>query len=268
MARPGQIIAAAEQVWKRSGLETDRSDRSETRYVTLGWSREWSRSVKLRVSFHELGWADYGSRRQSHSGPEAIVERDATTLDIHTAALEAVREFVADGGPVHWEPRERAKLAETLRTLRRIVRRMNDPAYQLAQARSAAASKRRRERLAQERADALAEAARVCDKEIALRVARLRRERFRAEKPLRIEKARQPSKAEAYSERLGRLAVEAMAAQGMTQPDLANQVGVNKSTISRWIRRERTLNRDAMDRIALALGITVELVEPDSEERT
>lgn len=98
---------------KNAGLKVSRSDRSETIYVCCG-KRE------LRISGHELGVADYGSRQQKHVGPEVVVSADQSPAEIIAACLEEVRQYMRDYAGCYTES-ERSKAAATLRSLRSLA---------------------------------------------------------------------------------------------------------------------------------------------------
>lgn len=97
---------------KNLGLRVTRSDRSETIYVAVTFTRD------LRISGHELGVADYGTRQQSHKGPEVVsdlTDLPATIGDCIDEVREYVRSHAAD-----WTAFERSNAAATLCGLRRL----------------------------------------------------------------------------------------------------------------------------------------------------
>jgi len=70
---------------KRAGWKLDHKSDSGSRYYTHPME-----DVRLRVSDHELGYADYGSRKQSHRGPEVVldsIKSEAELLDQVNAAI-------------------------------------------------------------------------------------------------------------------------------------------------------------------------------------
>ena len=52
-------------------------------------------------------------------------------------------------------------------------------------------------------------------------------------------------------------------AHGITATDLAGRIGVDKSTLSRWINGERTIHGVYVLKVARATGIPVAELRPD-----
>jgi hypothetical protein len=114
---PAHKLAGIERRLKAAGVRIDRSDRSETRYAG-------DHGCHLRISTHELGWADYGSREQVHHGPEVVVSVDDSPADILTQCIAAVREFGRDMPRSDVVQRmDRRDAAALLRGLRLALRR-------------------------------------------------------------------------------------------------------------------------------------------------
>ncbi len=70
-----------------SAAAIKKSPSSETRYVRCG-------TIELRISDHDLGYGDYGSRKQVHRGPEVVftAETAADPGFAFAEVLAAVRE--------------------------------------------------------------------------------------------------------------------------------------------------------------------------------
>lgn len=100
---------------KNAGLKVSRSDRSETLYARFG-------QRDLRLSGHELGVADYGSREQRHIGPEVIISGDEAVADILQDCLYEIRDYLRDYG---WKLSEygRKQAADSIRKLRGLIRK-------------------------------------------------------------------------------------------------------------------------------------------------
>jgi hypothetical protein len=97
---------------KNVGLRVTRSDRSETVYVSITATRD------LRISGHELGYADYGTRQQSHRGPEVVSDLSDLAATV-AACIEEVREYTRNYSG-DWTAFERSSAAATLCGLRRL----------------------------------------------------------------------------------------------------------------------------------------------------
>lgn len=101
---------------QNAGLRVWRSDRSETIYVAIG-------KCELRISGHELGVADYGTRQQKHHGPEVVTALEDLGSAVE-ACLLAVREYLfEDCRAAHWEGYERSSAAKAICALRRLKRK-------------------------------------------------------------------------------------------------------------------------------------------------
>ena len=101
---------------KNAGLKVNRSDRSETIYVAVG-------PCELRVSGHELGWADYGTRKQSHKGPEVITDL-RNLADSVSEMIYTVREYISDCRKQYWTASKRSAAAKALCGLRRLYKKI------------------------------------------------------------------------------------------------------------------------------------------------
>lgn len=95
-------------VGKRRGAMVEASPRSETRYL-------WCGSLSLRLSNHELGYADYGTRRQAHRGPQVICGV-VGLAEVIAESIAAVREAALLAGTSR---RDAAKMIRVLRAARR-----------------------------------------------------------------------------------------------------------------------------------------------------
>jgi len=117
------VLTLAHTLAVRGGLKVESSPKSRTKYLRAG------PYVALRVSDHELGYSDYGARKQSHRGPEAIVRDNTTTPhEIIADAIYAVREYAttAEEGCIR---NELASLLRGLRAARRFVDHHCQPAH-------------------------------------------------------------------------------------------------------------------------------------------
>lgn len=112
---PKEILKSFAARCRAAGLRVSKSPRSATRYISLCYGCE------ARVSDHELGRADYGSREQHHrGGPEVIVE---SGWDISKVVAEITYLVRADCYGLSIGRDERPRLAASLRALRLVERR-------------------------------------------------------------------------------------------------------------------------------------------------
>lgn len=94
-------------------MQAESSPSSATRYV-------WSGTLALRVSDHGLGYADYGTRRQSHRGPEVVLEPGDSPAAAVQTAIESVAEYGRSA-----DERERRDAAALIRALRAVQQNTN-----------------------------------------------------------------------------------------------------------------------------------------------
>lgn len=123
----GRMVSGIARRLASVGIRIDRSPRSESIYARVG-------TLRCRISGHDLGWADYGTRPQSHNGPEVVFDEPVATVEALRLICRAVREVAESVA----HPVERRLLADDLRRLRRAMDRARRNA-----ARDARAAERR-----------------------------------------------------------------------------------------------------------------------------
>lgn len=115
MARKHKFAGLARRL-KNAGLKVHGSDRSETIYVAIG-------DCELRISGHELGVADYGTRQQRHRGPEVVMQLDDLAAVLDECIFQA-RQWVRDFAG-HWTAGRRSQAAAAFCSLRRIAAKVS-----------------------------------------------------------------------------------------------------------------------------------------------
>lgn len=101
---------------KNAGLKVNRSDRSETIYLAVG-------PCELRISGHELGWADYGTRQQKHRGPEVVTDLNDLGAFLYDA-IYAVRDYIGDCRKQLWTESQRTEAAKAICALRKLSKKL------------------------------------------------------------------------------------------------------------------------------------------------
>ena len=90
MTKKQQTLKTIAKHLKSSGLPISASNRSSTRYIGFG-------AVSIRVSDHELGVADYGSRIQKHKGgPDIVISAEKSIVEIVEEIIYEFRQYICD----------------------------------------------------------------------------------------------------------------------------------------------------------------------------
>lgn len=111
---PRHRMAGLARRLRAAGIQIERSDRSETVYIGPP-------DCRLRLSFHELGVADYGTRVQVHHGPEVVLDLGCGAADALTECISEFRE-AARCLKDRWHRKEAARLLLALRLCLRRAR--------------------------------------------------------------------------------------------------------------------------------------------------
>lgn len=84
--RPARLLRSIAQRARATTILLDRSDRSQTIYLMSGGG------IRVRLSNHELGWADYGTREQvHHGGPDIVIDDEDGPLELIDRIIDECR---------------------------------------------------------------------------------------------------------------------------------------------------------------------------------